>query len=179
MDGAKITVGDGNTRVEMRCEHQAGLLYVVHDAVMNWVCTRVLKPAHSLAGFFRELQELDDARIHALMQRWGLYYRVLSLDPHENDRDIPSLKPRSGARIPTAGGMLSPRELQCLSLAGEGLSNKRIGEKLGIAETTVKTNMGHVLSKLSAVDRTHAVVRAIEEGYFTIEVKSRIGQEDG
>lgn len=184
MDGAKITVGEGNTRVEMRCEHQAGLLYVVHEAVMNWVCSQELKPAHSLAGFFRELQELDDHRMHALMQRWGLYFRVLPLEPAEKDRDIPSLTP--GSRTTTSEGpaelevgTLSARELQCLSLAGQGYSNKRIAMRLEIQESTVKTHMGRVLSKLQANDRAHAVVRAIEEGWLTVELTSPIGRQDG
>lgn len=169
MDGMKVAIGQGSTRLELRCEHQAGLLYVVEAAVMNWVCSRLLRPAHSLAGFFRELSELHDARVHEVMQRWGLVYRPLEIGEQEEG---PTLKP-------AAAGTLSPREIQCLSLAGEGLTNRRIGEKLGIAETTVKTTMGHVLNKLQAADRTHAVVRALEAGYLTVEVKSAIGPDDG
>ena len=81
MDGTKVTVGQGNTRIELRCEHQAGLLYVVEAAVMNWVCSRLLRPVHSLAGFFGELTALHDARVREVMQRWGLYYRPLSITP--------------------------------------------------------------------------------------------------
>ena len=75
-----------------------------------------------------------------------------------------------------AGGTLSVRELECLGLAAEGLSNKMIADKLVISEGTVKTHIRHVLTKLEAGDRTHAVVRAIEEGYFTVEVKSPNGR---
>lgn len=67
---------------------------------------------------------------------------------------------------------LSLRELQCLMLAGEGLSNKMIAERLGIADGTIKAHIHHVLAKLEAGDRTHAVVRAIQEGYLTVELTS-------
>ena len=42
-------------------------------------------PAHALAGFFRELLTLDDQRVAALMQQWGIYYRSLPLDGETAD----------------------------------------------------------------------------------------------
>ena len=39
--------------------------------------------AHALAGFFKELMELNDDRLHELMQRWGLYYRSRPLETGE------------------------------------------------------------------------------------------------
>lgn len=175
MDGTKVTVGQGNTRIELRCEHQAGLLYVVEAAVMNWVCSRLLRPVHSLAGFFGELTALNDARVREVMQRWGLYYRPLSIDAEDAPSEGPSLNAgTTGEPAPELNdlGTLSPREIQCLALAAEGLSNERIGETLDIRESTVKSHIGHVLLKLRASDRTHAVVRAIKQGYLTVEVKS-------
>ncbi len=61
-------------RIEMQCEHQNGIVYVVRGE-SNWVCSDELLHAHSLAGFFRELGELDDDRIASVMQRWGIYHR--------------------------------------------------------------------------------------------------------
>jgi hypothetical protein len=41
--------------------------------------------AHAMAGFFSQLMELEDDRVHELMQRWGLYFRTrpLAEKPHE------------------------------------------------------------------------------------------------
>ena len=50
------------------------LLYVV-PAESSWVCSEELMHAHAMAGFFRQLMELEDERVEELMQRWGLYYR--------------------------------------------------------------------------------------------------------
>jgi len=55
---------------------------------------------------------------------------------------------------------LSNREREVLLLIAEGLSNQAIAEQLQISETTVKTHVGNVLSKLELNDRTQAAVWA-------------------
>lgn len=55
---------------------------------------------------------------------------------------------------------LSKREEEVLTLLGEGLSNKRIAEKLGLTPETVKTHVTKVMHKLEATNRTEAVIKA-------------------
>lgn len=59
---------------------------------------------------------------------------------------------------------LSERELAVLHLVAEGLSNKEIGQKLSLAEGTVKNYVTNVLGKIGARDRTQAALRAKELG---------------
>ncbi len=73
-NGITVKQDSGGNRVELQCEHRNGLLYVVPTDT-SWVCSPELMHAHSLAGFFSDLAELDDGRVHEIMQRWGLYYR--------------------------------------------------------------------------------------------------------
>ena len=80
--GLTVKEDIGDTRVEIQCAHQSGLIYVV-PAEASWVCQPEHLHAHALAGFFRELTELEDPRIRELMQRWGLYYRSRPLDAAE------------------------------------------------------------------------------------------------
>ena len=80
--GLIVKQDSGGKRVEMQCEHQNGLLYVV-PGDSSWVCSEELRHAHALAGFFRQLMELDDDRVQDLMQKWGLYYRPRSIDTEE------------------------------------------------------------------------------------------------
>ena len=64
----------------------------------------------------------------------------------------------------TAIASLSPRELDVLRGITRGASNKEIARDYGIAETTVKIHVQHVLRKLDVSSRVHAAVIASEAG---------------
>jgi len=65
---------------------------------------------------------------------------------------------------PTGVALLSPREQEILRGIALGQSNKEIGRALGIAETTVKIHVQHVLRKLDVTSRVQAAVIAAAGG---------------
>jgi two-component system, NarL family, nitrate/nitrite response regulator NarL len=59
---------------------------------------------------------------------------------------------------------LSPREHEILGYVAKGASNKEIARALGLAESTVKIHVQHILRKLNLSSRVQAAVYAIEHG---------------
>ncbi len=59
--------------------------------------------------------------------------------------------------------LLTPRERQILQLLADGMSNADVAAKLFISQETVKSHVRHILAKLEADTRTHAVAIAIRE----------------
>ena len=62
---------------------------------------------------------------------------------------------------------LSARETAVLTLMASGWSNGEVGARLLISEETVKTHVRHVLAKLRARNRAHAVALAFRRGLIT------------
>jgi len=63
---------------------------------------------------------------------------------------------------------LSPREIEVLQRVAAGGANKIIAGELSISEETVKAHMRSILAKLSANDRTHAVMIALKRGIIEL-----------
>ncbi len=65
---------------------------------------------------------------------------------------------------------LTDRELEVLSLAAKGFTNKAIGMQLGISDRTVQGHLAHIFDKLQASSRTEAVMRAVSLGWISQNV---------
>jgi DNA-binding NarL/FixJ family response regulator len=63
---------------------------------------------------------------------------------------------------------VSAREIQVLQLVAGGLRNKEIAHELGVSEATINTHVKHILEKLSAADRTHAVTIGLRRGIIRL-----------
>src|SRR4051812_29839348 len=76
------------------------------------------------------------------------------LDPGATARVMQRLRDQATAKDPLAG--LTDQERRILELIGEGLTNRQIGERMFLAEKTVKNYVSNVLAKLGMERRTQA-----------------------
>jgi two-component system, NarL family, response regulator DevR len=82
------------------------------------------------------------------------------LDPRTTARVLERMRSAATAADPLAE--LSEQERAVLELIGEGLTNREIGERLFLAEKTVKNYVSHLLAKLGMQRRTQAAILATE-----------------
>ncbi|GAB4241133.1 MAG: response regulator transcription factor [Candidatus Methylacidiphilales bacterium] len=70
---------------------------------------------------------------------------------------------------------LTVREGEVLDLIVEGLLNKEIADRLGVAEITIKQHVSAILRKLNVQDRTQAAMAAVERGIVRHRGSGRAG----
>jgi two-component system NarL family response regulator len=114
-----------------------------------------------------------DEDIHRALEAGALAYLLKGMSDHELIEAIRAV--HSGLRyIPKpivdllanrpVRSELSSRERQILGLIVRGMSNRQIGDELGIAEATVKWHVNLILSRLNVADRTQAAIAALNRG---------------
>ncbi|GAA4602113.1 response regulator transcription factor [Actinoallomurus liliacearum] len=90
------------------------------------------------------------------------------LDPRSTAQMLARLRERQTRKDPLAA--LSAQERQILELIGEGLTNRQIGERLFLAEKTVKNYVSNLFAKLDMRRRTQAAA-------FVAQLKAAEGRE--
>ena len=69
---------------------------------------------------------------------------------------------------------LSPREMEVLTLVGEGLTNHQIAERLVVTPGTVKTYLQRILEKLHLENRAEAMAYALKQGLIDRETMHHV-----
>ncbi|WP_294250440.1 response regulator [Propionivibrio sp.] len=121
----------------------------------------------ALAAAIKSAMQGENIVAPEMMSKLVSAYRIVASDGYVPPsagagRSDPSLtRPASASSVLDS---LSPRELDILRGIARGASNKEIAREFGIAETTVKIHVQHVLRKLDVSSRVHAAVIASEHG---------------
>jgi two-component system response regulator DevR len=80
------------------------------------------------------------------------------LDPEAARKVMARMRDQATRKDPLAG--LTPQERKILELIGEGLTNRQIGERMYLAEKTVKNYVSGLFAKLGMERRTQAAAYA-------------------
>jgi DNA-binding NarL/FixJ family response regulator len=116
------------------------------------------------SGFL--LKDVDAAKLAEAIRIIAGGHAIV--DPAVTRRLLDRFARLPAAREPSAAppelDALTERETEVLTLVARGLSNAEIAAELTITETTVKTHVHHLLTKLNARDRVQLVIFAYDAG---------------
>lgn len=83
-----------------------------------------------------------------------------------NSSEAPAAAPATTSREKERSRpMLSPRELEIVTLAAQGFKNGDMAAKLGLSEQTVKNHMHNIFEKLGVTDRFELALMAVDQGF--------------
>ena len=92
------------------------------------------------------------------------------LDPHVARKVVQWFSSLNrGNRVEGIADHFSEREIEVLKLAAKGMSNKEIAAELSLGVRTVQSHLGNIFDKLGVNSRTEAVLRALKEGWISLE----------
>ncbi|MGD1996201.1 MAG: response regulator transcription factor [Anaerolineae bacterium] len=129
----------------------------------------------------------DDPYVFALLQSGadGYALKTASGDElvravHTVHRGESALSPKIASKVvrqATSGGPqgasdqvepLTTREVEVLQLVAKGMTNREVGQALGISHRTVQGHLASVYGKLDVSSRTEAVTEALRRGWIVI-----------
>ena len=105
---------------------------------------------------------IDEATRRAMLDRFAAHSR--RFDAAAARRGAPRTPATESPARMAEPSSPTGRELQVLELAAEGLSNREIGQRLVLAENTVKCVIKKLLARLGAASRAHAVAIGFRRG---------------
>jgi DNA-binding NarL/FixJ family response regulator len=114
-----------------------------------------------------DIEGVDAARRQLILSRYHEHKRRFDAvaERCRATRARPATHPRLGR--PAGDEALSPRETEVLQLVADGLPNREIARRLLLSEETVKSHMKHLLGKLQASSRAHAVTVGFRNGFIS------------
>jgi NarL family two-component system response regulator LiaR len=146
----------------------------------------VIKERHPQAKILVLTSFAADDQVFPAIKAGALGYLLKDTDPEELVEAIhrvyqgeSSLSPTIARKVleeifqpsdqPLSSDPLTKREVEVLKVLAKGRSNKDIAVQLSISETTVRTHVSNILSKLHLASRTEAALFALKEGMASLE----------
>jgi len=182
--------GDGEMARQLIAQHRpdVAVLDIQMPKASGIEVTRWVRANHRAVGVLVLTAYDDDPYVMAVLQAGANGYVLKTASPveivqavrdvHEGKSALdPIVAQKLMAHIasrtepPSLVETLTERELEVLSLAAKGYTNKAIGIQLGISDRTVQGHLAKTYQKLQANSRTEAVMRAVSMGLIAADVQ--------
>jgi DNA-binding NarL/FixJ family response regulator len=181
---------DGEQAVALVAEHEpdVAVLDIQMPNMTGIEATRRIKAEHPDVQVLILTAYDDDPYIFALLQAGASGYILKTADSSELVQAVRTVHRGESALDPavtqkvvqqlTSGRplgaqdtieSLTGRETEVLRLVARGLTNRAIGQTLGISDRTVQGHLANIYGKLNVSSRTEAVIQALRQGWITIE----------
>jgi DNA-binding NarL/FixJ family response regulator len=177
--------GDGESAQNLIQQHQpdVAVLDIQMPKASGIEVTRWVRANYKEIGVLVLTAYNDDPYVMAVLQAGANGYVLKTASPEELIQAVHDVHEGKSVLDPSvaqkvmshffAGSktqvveQLTDRELEVLSLAAKGYTNKAIGMQLGISDRTVQGHLAHIFNKLQASSRTEAVMRAVSMGWIS------------
>ncbi|HYS40217.1 MAG TPA: response regulator transcription factor [Pseudonocardiaceae bacterium] len=169
-------VGSVDSAVQLCESGRADVVLIDSDSDPDWkLCLMLTKlfPMVTVVGLLGDTDRSPVSASWALLhgakgivgvdaetERLGMAIRGAVQRGHHVDSGLAVSTARPEQKAEVRGKPLSAREYEVLLLIADGRTAEQIGHRLGIAADTVRTHVCHILRKLNARDRAHAVAVA-------------------
>jgi two-component system, NarL family, response regulator LiaR len=192
LDQALEVVGEaGNGEEALRMARYLGPDVVLMDLLMPVMdgieATREIRREMPDVEVVALTSVLEDASVTGAIKAGAIGYLLKTTDADELCEAIKAaaagqvqLAPEAAARLmrevraPESPEALTERETEVLKLIAYGKANKQIARELFIDESTIKSHVHSILSKLDVKSRTQAALHAVRVGLVTAE---ELGEE--
>jgi DNA-binding NarL/FixJ family response regulator len=180
---------DGQQAVDLVAEHDpdVAVLDIQMPGLSGIEATRRIKAGYPDVRVLVLTAYDDDPYIFALLQAGASGYVLKTADSAELVRAVRTVYQGESALDPavaqkvvqhlasgrplgaqTTVEALTERETEILRLVAEGLTNKAVGQALGISDRTVQGHLANIYGKLQVGSRTEAVTEALRQGWIAI-----------
>jgi DNA-binding NarL/FixJ family response regulator len=189
--GVVAEAADGDQAISLVAEHEpdVAVLDIQMPGTSGIEATRRIKAEHPGVRVLVLTAYDDDPYIFALLQAGASGYVLKTAESSELVHAVravyrgeSALDPRvaqkvvrqliTGHPLGTQPGGIEPltdREVEILRLVARGLTNKAIGQSLGISDRTVQGHLANIYGKLGVNSRTEAVTEALKQGWISID----------
>lgn len=158
--------------IRAKDKFQKVIMLTIHDT-REYISESIVKGANGYISKDADISLLTDAIVRVYNGESYIQPTIVNSLMAQKVVDINPLTPNKQEKKQGDSvliDLLTPREIEVLKFVTEGMPNKEIASKLGVAEKTIRNHLYNIFKKIDVTDRTQAAIFALENKISSIEV---------